>query len=296
MKYEKDDRSWSKDEDILLLRGFGVHGEKWSLISMFFLPQRNRKEIRNRFLPASAVIIISYLQRRWNQLTKEAAKEAREGADAPLPPPRLSNGSIQPSVAEFLRRIRGAGNASKKMDKSAVIDFESDYVHSSDDDADEELSVLPESSSMGLRDFPLRVESTEGSCLLNRVGLTPNVNVVGHKPVVFHNRSGTHLQLPSKVQGSDSVESIRPSRAKDLAGPTVDGNSSFGFTNISSLINGTLQVLEADAPRMECNRSTDSTARLSELSKRKAEEPKAQMQKRHTSLFSMVTQNRPAGG
>ena len=49
LKYEKDKRSWTKEEDLLLLRGFGVHGEKWSLISMFFLPQRNRKEIRARF-------------------------------------------------------------------------------------------------------------------------------------------------------------------------------------------------------------------------------------------------------
>ena len=48
LKYEKEERSWTKEEDLLLLRGFGVHGEKWSLISMFFLPQRNRKEIRTR--------------------------------------------------------------------------------------------------------------------------------------------------------------------------------------------------------------------------------------------------------
>jgi hypothetical protein len=45
---EKGDRSWKLEEDMLLLRGYGVYGDKWPLISMFYLPQRNRKEVQIR--------------------------------------------------------------------------------------------------------------------------------------------------------------------------------------------------------------------------------------------------------
>lgn len=40
---------WTDYEYINLLRGFQVYGDKWHLISIFFLPHRHRKEIKKRY-------------------------------------------------------------------------------------------------------------------------------------------------------------------------------------------------------------------------------------------------------
>ena len=41
---------WEHSEDVQLLRGFQVFGEKWSLVSSYFLPHRNRRELRLRYV------------------------------------------------------------------------------------------------------------------------------------------------------------------------------------------------------------------------------------------------------
>ena len=54
LKLEKEkkarDGKWTHEEDIQLLRGYQVYGEKWSLVSLFFLPHRQRKELRQRLV------------------------------------------------------------------------------------------------------------------------------------------------------------------------------------------------------------------------------------------------------
>ena len=39
---------WTHDEDLDLLRGYQIYGDKWPLISIFFFPHRCRKELKAR--------------------------------------------------------------------------------------------------------------------------------------------------------------------------------------------------------------------------------------------------------
>jgi hypothetical protein len=56
---KKKNNEWSHNEDLNLLRGYQVYGEKWPMINVFFLPHRQRKEIRSR----------------WSSLVKESLRE-----------------------------------------------------------------------------------------------------------------------------------------------------------------------------------------------------------------------------
>jgi hypothetical protein len=47
--HEKDDNKWSHEEDLNLLRGFQTYGERWSLIRIFFTPNRKRHLIKSRW-------------------------------------------------------------------------------------------------------------------------------------------------------------------------------------------------------------------------------------------------------
>lgn len=233
--------------------------------------------------------------RRWNQLAKEAAKEQKDGKGAPLPPFRLSNGGIHPSIADFLRRIRGTKSAAEGVYCSGKIDFEADYIHSSDEDAeDEDLSVLAEADSSILKHT--HVNFSHGACLLNSSTLTPNINVAGHKPLV-HNFVGA-IQSSAKL-GTLPKEpslgfSLIPSGNVTQSTPEKlnQGDSFAGFSNMSSLINGALGTLQADAPLQESTSTSATTRTATLLSKRNAEEPQSQPLKRRTSLFSMVTQSK----
>jgi len=44
------DNKWSHDEDMNLLRGYQTYGERWSLIRIFFTPNRKRSQIKQRWL------------------------------------------------------------------------------------------------------------------------------------------------------------------------------------------------------------------------------------------------------
>lgn len=41
-------QEWSHEEDLDLLRGYQIYGDKWPLISIFFFPHRCRKELKAR--------------------------------------------------------------------------------------------------------------------------------------------------------------------------------------------------------------------------------------------------------
>jgi len=43
------DMKWTHNEDLNLLRGFQIYGEKWPMISIFFLPHRSKKDIKARW-------------------------------------------------------------------------------------------------------------------------------------------------------------------------------------------------------------------------------------------------------
>jgi hypothetical protein len=45
---QKDADKWTSVEDLYILKGFQSFGEKYPLISLFFLPHRSPYEIRNR--------------------------------------------------------------------------------------------------------------------------------------------------------------------------------------------------------------------------------------------------------
>lgn len=45
---DREGQKWTHLEDLNLLRGYQVYGDKWQMISIFFLPTRNRKEIKQR--------------------------------------------------------------------------------------------------------------------------------------------------------------------------------------------------------------------------------------------------------
>ena len=44
--YRNRDPKWSHEEELDLLRGFRVFGERWPLIKIFFLPHRKPQQIK----------------------------------------------------------------------------------------------------------------------------------------------------------------------------------------------------------------------------------------------------------
>ena len=137
----------------MLLKGFGVHGAKWPLVCIYFLPSRNLKEIRHR----------------WTQLVKEAGRHPPPGT--PLQPPLRADGRLDPPLADFLSALRdglprrssgsrpataSAPDLSLDEDMRRAIqqrvfslvqggaeeaDFEEDYVPSDDDEIEGEVEV-----------------------------------------------------------------------------------------------------------------------------------------------------------
>lgn len=47
-EYRNRDLKWSHEEDCALLRGFQTFGDKWTLVGVFFLPHRKKKELKYR--------------------------------------------------------------------------------------------------------------------------------------------------------------------------------------------------------------------------------------------------------
>lgn len=41
-------RKWTIEEEVALLRGFQVFGSKWNMIKLYFLPHKTRNEIKLR--------------------------------------------------------------------------------------------------------------------------------------------------------------------------------------------------------------------------------------------------------
>eukprot|EP01035_Chromulina_nebulosa_P027310 gene27310-35890_t len=48
-EYRNRDLKWSHEEDCALLRGFQTFGDKWTLVGVFFLPHRKKKELKYRW-------------------------------------------------------------------------------------------------------------------------------------------------------------------------------------------------------------------------------------------------------
>jgi hypothetical protein len=47
-KIHSTTRRWSREEEISLLKGFQIFGNKWHMVKLYFLPYKTRNEIRLR--------------------------------------------------------------------------------------------------------------------------------------------------------------------------------------------------------------------------------------------------------
>lgn len=41
-------KKWTRDEEIALLKGFQIFGNKWHMVKLYFLPYKTRNEIKLR--------------------------------------------------------------------------------------------------------------------------------------------------------------------------------------------------------------------------------------------------------
>ena len=48
-EFRKRDQSWQHWEDLALLRGFAIYGERWPLVQMYHVPHRDRNEVISRW-------------------------------------------------------------------------------------------------------------------------------------------------------------------------------------------------------------------------------------------------------
>ena len=140
------------------------------------------------------------------------------------------------------------------------------------------------------------VELPEGGFLLNRSALTPNISVAGHRPLTHSFVvDGYALAQPLNQRKESSLAKSRDLNrcvAPTTSGHSNKGDSFTGFSNMSSLINGALRTLEADAQPQEAFITHAISKDDAMSSKRSADDPPSPPLKRHTSLFSMVTRNR----
>jgi hypothetical protein len=84
----KSQPKWTLEEDIDLLKGFQVYGDKWHMINLYFLPHRPRRELKSR----------------WTTLLKDSSK-AFPDMKGPVRP----DGSINSNVTYFLADLKNRG-------------------------------------------------------------------------------------------------------------------------------------------------------------------------------------------
>merc|ERR1711871_404408 len=96
LRLERDrkfkDSKWTHREDLSLLRGYQVFGEKWPMINIFFLPHRHRKEIKSR----------------WAALVKERLKSFKHCSD--VENTKGHDKALAPAMRDFLVWLRGASS------------------------------------------------------------------------------------------------------------------------------------------------------------------------------------------
>lgn len=91
----KSQPKWTLDEDIDLLKGFQVYGDKWHMIHLYFLPHRPRRELKSR----------------WATLLKESAKTFPNGLG-----PVRQDGTINSSMTLFLTELKSRGEQTNMND------------------------------------------------------------------------------------------------------------------------------------------------------------------------------------
>lgn len=176
-RQERGDCEWSGAEDLQLLRGFGVHGCKWLLVSTYFLPQRNTKEIQTRCAPL-LVHVRSYVFMRdgcsWQHLVKEAARRSKEDREAGRHEAATVGGRLRGPVASMLRQAQSretGGESDGSAERRKAVEFEEDFLDSSDEDEDE--CAVAEAAPPVL---------LSGARMLQSCALTPNLQMNGHNP------------------------------------------------------------------------------------------------------------------
>jgi hypothetical protein len=112
LKLEKEkklrDHKWTHEEDLKLLRGFQIYGEKWPMISIFFLPHRNRKEIKLRW---------TSLVREWGRTGSDQKRSKYEGV-------------MTPSMRDFLVWLKnGTYPFSKKSNRNNLMPHQEVNMH-----------------------------------------------------------------------------------------------------------------------------------------------------------------------
>ena len=79
---------WSLEEDIDLLKGFQVYGDKWHMINLYFLPHRSRRELKSR----------------WGALLKDSSKTFSNRSDI-----FSQNDSVDSNMIYFLVDLKTRG-------------------------------------------------------------------------------------------------------------------------------------------------------------------------------------------
>ena len=135
----RNQRKWSLEEDVDLLKGYQVYGDKWAMINLYFLPHRPRRE----------------LKARWVALLKESGRALVDSAGTVR-----QDGTVTSGVAGFLSdlRCRGAqaeeggslkasrGNTGQAIDTSIIASLreaDDDVLADSDSEGSGDERVLP---------------------------------------------------------------------------------------------------------------------------------------------------------
>jgi len=249
----RSQRKWSLEEDIDLLKGFQVYGDKWPMINLYFLPHRSRRELKSR----------------WGALLKESGKSSSDGLG-----PIRQDGTISTSLASFLTELRvrgaqaeeapmiaaahGTSNSERALMAKAGADFLQSYpqvstggvraidshIRASLHEADED--VLVDSDSDDAHDEPSAVPTqglapVEGACPRPTLPPLPRTNLLNvlDRPIpkvsVSSNPSNyqdiTCVSEREEAVGNDSEISSVSKLANEAGGGfSMPYVSQFGFS------------------------------------------------------------------
>lgn len=118
----RNQRKWTLEEDIDLLKGFQVYGDKWPMINLYFLPHRSRRELKIR----------------WATLLKESSKTSFDNQGVVR-----QDGSISHNMSTFLSELRFKGAQAEERSPSVMpVSAQDDIVTSTAFLADTSVSNL----------------------------------------------------------------------------------------------------------------------------------------------------------
>ena len=108
-------QKWTLGEDKELLRGFQVFGSKWFMIKLYFLPNKSRHEIKQRYTGKVCRDYLNYESKllyhnRWSYLLKDWEKKFQKNS---LKSVVKSDGKLVKSMKQFLKSL-DAGDQKKK--------------------------------------------------------------------------------------------------------------------------------------------------------------------------------------